>query len=107
MTNDPPNLTHTSEPKEAPRDHRGASGNVGTSLQTFYRSVGAQLRQLREARGLTQEDVSKLVPIDRGYLSEIETGKRRVSLYIAYRLARTFDVSLDTLLEVLPGDFHD
>ena len=107
MTNDPPNLTHTSKLKKAPRDNWGASDNVGTSLQIFYRSVGVQLRQLREARGLTQEDVSKPVSIDRGYLSEIETGKRRVSLYIAYRLARTFDISLDTLLELLPGDFHD
>ena len=107
MTNDPLILTHTSKPKETLREHRKASGYVDTNLRTFVRSIGAQFRQLREARGLTQEDVSKLVPIDRGYLSEIETGKRRVSLYIAYRLARSFDIKLNTLLELLPGDFHD
>ncbi len=79
---------------------------VGTNLQTFYRNFGMRIRQLRESRGLTQQDVSRLVPIDRGYLSEVETGKRRVSLYIACRLAQALDVKLDSLLEGIPGESH-
>ena len=53
---------------------------------------------------LTQEDLSRSVPIDRGYLSEVEAGKRRVSLYLAHQIAHALEKSLDDLLSGETGD---
>jgi DNA-binding XRE family transcriptional regulator len=94
--------------KEASRENREVFDFVDSSLQTktFYRQFGQRVRYLREACGLTQEELARQLPLDRGYLSEIENGKRRVSLQIAHRLAQVLNVSLDSLLEV-PGDSHD
>lgn len=92
---------------EAPRPKsRGASVFVDSSLQMsdFYVRFGQRIKQAREQKGLTQEDLSRTVPIDRGYLSEVETGKRRVSLYLAYQIARALEQSLDDLLSKEPLD---
>lgn len=85
---------------------RKASVFVGSSLQDsdFYARFGQEVKRLREQRQLTQEDLSRTVPIDRGYLSEVEAGKRRVSLYLAHQIAHALERSLDDLLGGEAGD---
>lgn len=93
---------HSNTVSEAPRrKSRGASGFVDYRLQDsdFYVRFGQRVRQFREQKGLTQEDLARKVPMDRGYLSDVETGKRRVSLSLAYQIAQSLGQSLDDLLE--------
>ena len=85
---------------------RKASLFVDSSLQhsDFYARFGQEVKRLREQKQLTQEDLSRIVPIDRGYLSEVEAGKRRVSLYLAHQIAHALERSLDDLLGGEAGD---
>ncbi|MBO9518303.1 MAG: helix-turn-helix transcriptional regulator [Porphyrobacter sp.] len=48
------------------------------------------LRDLRTARGWTQEDIGKNVGVSRQAIIAIETGKHDPSLDLAYRLAAQF-----------------
>lgn len=50
------------------------------------------LHQLMDARGMKQADLAKLVGSS-GTASEIYTGKRRISIGVAKKLAQHFDVS--------------
>jgi HTH-type transcriptional regulator / antitoxin HigA len=50
------------------------------------------LHQLMEARGMKQTDLAKLIGSS-GTASEIYTGKRRISIGVARKLAQHFDVS--------------
>ncbi|MDQ0352519.1 transcriptional regulator with XRE-family HTH domain [Alkalibacillus filiformis] len=45
----------------------------------------------RKSRKITQEKVAKLAFIDRGYYSQIETGKRNPSPEVAYNIAKALD----------------
>jgi len=86
---------------EAPRDQeRGAFSFVDDSQQKkkFYLRFGERVRQARHQRQLTQAELSALIGIDRAYLSEIETGRRRVSLHVAHKIAHSLDLNLDALL---------
>lgn len=60
--------------------------------------VRRRLRELRQQRGLTLEDVAKRAQIDVSTLSRLESGKRRLALDHLPRLATALSVTTDELL---------
>jgi putative transcriptional regulator len=60
-----------------------------------------RVRELREARRLTQAALADLLGISRQSVNAIETGKYDPSLPIAFALARVFDSSIEQLFD--PG----
>jgi transcriptional regulator with XRE-family HTH domain len=60
---------------------------------------GSVLRDVREHRGLTQQQVAERASITQAYLAKLETGdKENPSLDIVRRLARALRVPLKELL---------
>ena len=57
------------------------------------------LRMLRAERGLTKEELANLAGIDRGYVGQIESMARAVSVDIIDRLAHALEVSVVQLFE--------
>lgn len=60
---------------------------------------GAQVRQLRKALGLSQEDLAELTDLHRTYIGGIERGERNVALINIIRLAKALNVSPSELLK--------
>ena len=60
---------------------------------------GERLRQLRIARGLSQVEMAHQFGIDRGHISEMESGKKNVCLPMLEVLARGFRVTISELLK--------
>jgi transcriptional regulator with XRE-family HTH domain len=56
------------------------------------------LRQLRNAKGLSQDDLAYEAKISRSYLSQIEKGAFYVSLKVIGKLAQTLEVEPEELL---------
>lgn len=63
----------------------------------LLRHVGETLRQHRRMRGLTQEQVAELAGMNVTYLSDVERGKRNVSLLNLARLAKAFGLPLEDI----------
>lgn len=62
------------------------------------REVGKKIKQLRKARNLKQDDLGIILGgLSRGQVSNLETGRRNISLHQAKALADYFGVSLETL----------
>lgn len=59
---------------------------------------GRRLRQLREAHGLSQEELAFRAGLHRTYVSSAERGERNVSLVNLVRLARALDVHVSELV---------
>jgi transcriptional regulator with XRE-family HTH domain len=76
------------------------SNDVEVTADTRKR-FGAKLRALRTRRGWSQVEMADLLAMNRGYLSELETGKRDPSLTILKNLADGFSITLSKLLEGL------
>jgi transcriptional regulator with XRE-family HTH domain len=53
---------------------------------------GLNLKQLRIARGLSQEQLGLIAELDRTYISGIERGVRNVSLNNIFRIAKALGV---------------
>ena len=56
-----------------------------------------KVRELRELLGLTQKELGERVGVSRQAINAIETGKFDPSIWLAYDLARLFDISIETL----------
>jgi putative transcriptional regulator len=56
-----------------------------------------RIRELRKKKRLKQADLAEKVGIFQSELSEIETGVRKPSVYLAKRIARALGVSLDEI----------
>ncbi|WP_297435782.1 helix-turn-helix transcriptional regulator [Thermococcus sp.] len=54
-----------------------------------------RLRELREAKGLTQEELAKALGVTRQTVIAIEKGKYDPSLRLAFRIARFFGVKIE------------
>jgi transcriptional regulator with XRE-family HTH domain len=61
-------------------------------------SIGRKVTQLRDARGLSQEQLSLNTGIHRGTLSELEQGKSNPSLEILVVVSGELDVPLSELV---------
>lgn len=57
-----------------------------------------RLRELREARGLSQSQLAQLVGVDQSDLSHIEAGRHDPRLDTALKLARALGVSVEELV---------
>ena len=66
-----------------------------------FRRIGANIRKIRHENGLSQEKLSAMVGIERGYLSQIESGKKNPSVKKLMRIADGLDVPLTALFEGL------
>lgn len=59
--------------------------------------VGLNIRNLRNSRRLSQEQLALAADIDRSYISEIELAKNAVSVDILDRIATALDVDIKEL----------
>lgn len=60
--------------------------------------LGKRLKELRNERGLSQEDFATLSHLDRTYVSGLERGKRNPSFLILLKIAKVFEITLNDLI---------
>ena len=58
-----------------------------------------RLKELREARNLTQKEVGELVGVSRQAINAIETGKFDPSIWLAYDLSKLFGTSIEEFFD--------
>lgn len=103
----PPRLVSEPAPSPAPGTDRHASAALGSrpvpteptrSLATRF---GLRLRDLRHATGKTQLEIAVDFGIDRTFLSDVERGRKSISLPFIEVLALGYGLSLSDLLRDL------
>lgn len=60
--------------------------------------VGLNIRNLRNSKGMSQEQLALAADVDRSYISEIELAKNSVSIDILEQIALALDVAPNELL---------
>lgn len=63
--------------------------------------LGQRIRALRKSKHWTQTDMAVTLDINRGHLSDIETGKREAGLITLQVIARGLGISMSDLLKDL------
>lgn len=65
----------------------------------FDRRLGEQIGKIRAELEITQEDLSRLVGLSRVAISQIETGKRKVTADELQRFSAAFEIPADYLVD--------
>lgn len=65
--------------------------------QNFLRLVGTAIRDLREARGMTQEQLGEACELHRTFIGSVERGERNVAILNLRRIAKALRVPLAAL----------
>ncbi|GBR74328.1 transcriptional regulator XRE family [Candidatus Termititenax aidoneus] len=60
----------------------------------FLRKIGTKLRQLREQKNLTLEELADLAGISYKYLQEVETAKYSFTVSVLHSITRALGISL-------------
>ena len=63
-----------------------------------YYKIGQQIRKMRKAHGLSQEELAEKVTISTTHMSHIETGNTKLSLQVLVDIAAALEVRTDDLL---------
>ena len=56
-----------------------------------YRTL---IREKRKEKGLSQERLAKLVQVSQPFIAEIESGRKKPSVYVLMRICAVLDISL-------------
>lgn len=64
----------------------------------LYRVFGSRLRELREQRSVTQEELARRVDLSRTSITNIERGRQRVMLHQVVELAEALEATPEDLM---------
>jgi transcriptional regulator with XRE-family HTH domain len=65
----------------------------------LLKSLGDNLKKIRELKNLTQETLAYEAGFSRSYYTEVENGKRNISLINIKKLANVLGISLSEILK--------
>jgi transcriptional regulator with XRE-family HTH domain len=69
-----------------------------SALSSRHRAFGTAVKELREARDLTQEALADAAGMTANYVGDTERGERNVSIRVLWQLADGLDVPASELL---------
>lgn len=71
----------------------------GVPKRWHHANMTLRIRMIRKERGLTGEQLAEMVGVSKGYISEIETGKKTPGAGLMLRLAEALRVEVYDLYE--------
>lgn len=67
-------------------------------IETYLKEIGPRLKEVRKSLNLTQEQIKEETGLSIGFISGIETGKKRPSSILLFYLAHKHNVNVNYLL---------
>lgn len=64
----------------------------------FQKALGNRIRQIREAKNISQTELGNLCDIERSNMNRIEAGNTNPSSYLIYQIAEKLEVEASELL---------
>ena len=71
------------------------SVNPGFGGQKFITDVLPKIEEIRKQRGIRQDEFAKLMGVSRQTISSLETGRYNPSIFLAYKIAKYFDMTIE------------
>lgn len=67
-------------------------------MRINYALIGKRVRETRKQQKISQERLAELTGVSVGYISHIETARKKASLSILIRIANALGITVDELL---------
>lgn len=63
------------------------------------KAYGEKVRSIRKNQNVSQEKLAELAELDRTYISDIENGKRNVSIETVFKIAKALNTPMVSFFE--------
>ncbi|MBT7849914.1 MAG: helix-turn-helix transcriptional regulator [Flavobacteriaceae bacterium] len=73
-------------------------GNFKEKNDVILKSLGYHLRIIRQEKQLRQKTIAKLCDMDSGSYSNIENGKRNITILTLFKISKVLNVSMSELM---------
>lgn len=73
-------------------------GNLKEKNDIILKSLGYHLRLIRQEKQLRQKTVAKLCDMDSGSYSNIENGKRNITVLTLFKVSKVLNVPMTELM---------
>ena len=70
-------------------------------------AFGMAVRETRSALGMSQDELAEACGLSRVYLSDVELGKRNVSLENIARIANSLDLDVSVLFQIAEAEIDE
>jgi len=74
------------------------TGDVGTSGLASVQEIGNRVRELREEKGVSLDDLAEMTGFDTGFLADIESGRVQPQLGTVMKLSKGLDSAFSRIL---------
>lgn len=64
-----------------------------------------RLREIRTARGISQEELADILGVTRQTISSLENGRYNPSIILAFKIARYFGMAIEDIFIYEEGDY--
>ena len=61
-------------------------------------AFGRRVREVRKAKGISQERLAEMADIDRSYMGNIERGEKNITLKKAYEICDALEIEIQDLV---------
>lgn len=68
--------------------------------QNLYEKLGKNIRKVRKAKKMTQEDLGKVLGVSKTAIVNYESGQRKISLEFIVKLCSFYELTCDELLQI-------
>ncbi len=68
-------------------------------MDKISKQLGQNMKRIRAKKGMSQGDIARALEVDRGYISNIENGKKNPTIATIQKLANALGVSANELLK--------
>ena len=66
--------------------------------EIFYKNLGQNLKHLRKAKGMTQDQFGSLFGLTKSAIVNYESGIRKIPIDLLYQIAQFHNVTIDSLI---------
>lgn len=73
-------------------------GNLKDENDIILKSLGYHLRLIRQEKQLRQKTIAKMCEMDSGSYSNIENGKRNITILTLHKISKVLNVSMTELM---------
>ena len=73
-------------------------GNLKDENDIILKSLGFHLRLIRQEKQLRQKTIAKMCEMDSGSYSNIENGKRNITILTLHKISKVLNVSISELM---------
>lgn len=70
------------------------------NISQLQQKIGSRIKSLREAKGVSQQDLAAICNFEKGNLSRIEAGRTNPTVSILYKISQALETSISNLVDI-------